>query len=112
MKQPHGRMSTERFFHKKFSKIVTLVQKKKNHYPPRWIFMTHTLFPHTIPWGYYNFPRGTNNIQFFDIISTSGKIVDLMKDLKYEHQSTFPCKGGSNLILGTGTENQIFILRT
>ena len=35
-----------------------------------------------------------------------------MKDLKYEHQSTFPLWGGSNLILGTGTENQIFILRT
>ena len=35
-----------------------------------------------------------------------------MKDLKYKHQSTFPCGGGSNLILGTGTENQIFILRT
>ena len=24
----------------------------------------------------------------------------------------FPCGGGSELILGTGTENQIFILRT
>ena len=24
----------------------------------------------------------------------------------------FPCGGGSNLILGTGTENYIFILRT
>ena len=24
----------------------------------------------------------------------------------------FPCGGGSNLILGTGTENQIFILIT
>ena len=24
----------------------------------------------------------------------------------------FPCEGGSNLILGTGTENQMFILRT
>ena len=35
-----------------------------------------------------------------------------MKDLKYEHQSTFPCGEGSNLILGIGTENHIFILRT
>ena len=35
-----------------------------------------------------------------------------MKDLKYEHQSMFPLWGGSNLILGTGMENQIFILRT
>ena len=35
-----------------------------------------------------------------------------MKDLKYDHQSIFPCGGGSNLILGTGMENQIFILGT
>ena len=27
-------------------------------------------------------------------------------------KALFPCRGGSNLILGTGTENQIFILRT
>ena len=40
------------------------------------------------------------------------KIVDLMKDLKYEHQNTSPCGGGSNLILGTGKESHIFILRT
>ena len=34
------------------------------------------------------------------------KFVDLMKDLKYEHQAFFPCGGGgSNLILGTGSEN-------
>ena len=25
-------------------------------------------------------------------------------------KALFPCEGGSNLILGTGTENQIFIL--
>ena len=30
-----------------------------------------------------------------------------MKALKYEYQSIFPCGGESNLILGTGTENQI-----
>ena len=38
--------------------------------------------------------------------------IDLMKDPKYEHQSTFSLWGGSNLILGTCTENHIFILRT
>ena len=27
-------------------------------------------------------------------------------------KALFPCRGVSNLILGTGTENQIFILRT
>ena len=40
------------------------------------------------------------------------KIVNLMKDLKYEYQSIFSLWGESNLILGTGTENQIFILIT
>ena len=35
-----------------------------------------------------------------------------MKDLKYEHQSNFPCGGESNLILGIGREDQIFFLRT
>ena len=27
-------------------------------------------------------------------------------------KAPFPCGGGSNITLGTGTENQIFILRT
>ena len=36
------------------------------------------------------------------------KFIDLMKDLKYEHQNIFPCGEGSNLILGTGSENQMF----
>ena len=40
------------------------------------------------------------------------KFADLMKDLKYEHQNIFSLWGGSNLISGTGTENQIFFLRT
>ena len=52
------------------------------------------MVPHTISWGNYNFLRSTNKIQFFDKISTSvKKIVDLMKDLKHEHQSTFPLWG-------------------
>ena len=40
-------------------------------------------------------------------------MVNLIKDLNYEHQSIFPlCGEDSNLILGTGTENLIFFLRT
>ena len=35
-----------------------------------------------------------------------------MKNLKFEHQSIFPLWGRSNLILGTGMENQIYFLRT
>ena len=37
------------------------------------------------------------------------KFIDLIKDLKNMNTKVFfPCVGGSNLILGTGTENQIF----
>ena len=32
-----------------------------------------------------------------------------MKDLKYEHQSTFALRGGSNLILGTSREKTFFL---
>ena len=53
--------------------------------------------------GYYNFPRSTNKIKSFDEILTSEKIICF---------AFFCCGGGSNLILGTGMENQIFILRT
>ena len=35
-----------------------------------------------------------------------------MKDLKYEHQSIFPCGEGSNLILRTGRKNQTIIFNT
>ena len=50
--------------------------------------------PHTISQGNFNFPRSTNKIPYFDEISTSRrKIVNLMKDLKYEHQSIFPLWG-------------------
>ena len=38
--------------------------------------------PYTIPQGYYNFPRSTNKIPFFDKISTSGRICRLNEGLK------------------------------
>ena len=62
------------------------------------------MVPYTIPQGYYNFPRSTNKIQSFDKILTSQK--------KLYFFAFFCCGGGSNLIVGTGMENQIFILRT
>ena len=40
------------------------------------------------------------------------KFINLMKDLKYEHQSISLVGEGQNLILETGSENQIFFLRT
>ena len=56
--------------------------------------------------GYYYFPRSTNKIKIksFDEILTSEK--------NYIFFTFFCCGRGSNLILGTGMENQIVILRT
>ena len=72
---------------------MTLLCKKKS-LPTQMDLYSSYMVPYKIPWGNYNFPRSTNKIQFFNEISTSGKkIVDLMKDLKYEHQSTFPLWG-------------------
>ena len=43
--------------------------------------------------GYYNFPRSTNKIQFLTKFPHLEKIVDLMKALKFEHQSIFAMWG-------------------
>ena len=53
--------------------------------------------------GYYNFLRSNSKIKSFDEILTSEKIIFFC---------IFPLWVRSNLILGTGMQNQIFILRT
>ena len=53
--------------------------------------------------SYNNFRRSTNKIKSFDKILTSENLYFF---------AFFCCGGESNLILGTGMENQIFILRT
>ena len=85
---------------------------KKNHYPPRWICIAH-IWSHTLfPWKIIILQGVLTKFLFLMKFPHLEKFVNLMKDFKYEHPSTFPCGGGSNLILGMGTENQIFILRT
>ena len=46
---------------------------KKNHYPPRWICMTHIWSPILFPKGIMIFQGVLNKFPFFDKISTSGK---------------------------------------
>ena len=59
------------FFHQILKNCHFGVRKKS--------FLTHMdlydpyMVPYTIIYGYYNFPRSTNKIQFFDEISISGK---------------------------------------
>ena len=67
-------------------------------------------------WSTTLFPRGIiifqgvlTKFNFLTKFPHLEKFANLMKDLKYEHQSIFSLWGGSNLILETGTENQIFV---
>ena len=94
-----------------FSKIVkkmTLWHKKKNHHPPRWISITLIWSPTLFPRGIIIFQGVLTKFNFLMKFPHLEKFANLIKDLKYEHQSIFPCWEGSNLILGIGTENQIF----
>ena len=89
----YSKNSSSNQFFSSNSQKMTLWCKKKS-LPTQMDLYSPLMIPHTIAQGNYNFPRNTNKIQFFDEISTSGKkVVDLMKDLKYEHQSIFPLWG-------------------
>ena len=87
---------------------MTLWHKKENHYPPRWICITYirslTLFPR----GIIIFQGVLTKFKFLMKFPHVEKSTDLMKNLRYEHQSIFPFGGGSNLILGTGSDAKYF----
>ena len=63
---------------------------KKNHYPPRWICIACTKAPTLFPRGIIIFQGVLTKLNFLMKFPHLEKIVNLMKDLKYEHQSTFP----------------------
>ena len=62
--------------------------------------------PHTISRGIIFFQGVLTKLEFWTKCPVPKKFVNLMNDLKYEHQSIFPCEGGSNLILGIYRKNQ------
>ena len=74
--------------------------------------MTHIWFPTLFPKAIIIFKEVLTKFNFSMKFPHLEKIVDLMKGLKYEHQSTFPLWERIKFNLGTSTENQIFILRT
>ena len=74
--------------------------------------MSHEKAPILFPRGIIIFQGVLTKFNFSTKFPHLEIIVYLMKDLKCEHQSTFPLWWRVKLILGTGTENQIFILRT
>ena len=91
---------------------MTLWHKKKNHCPLRWISITHIWSPTLFCRGIIIFQGVLTKLNFSMKFPHLEKFVDLIKDLKYEHQSSFSLWGEPNLILGIGTENQILFLRT
>ena len=77
-----------KFFHQ-ILKNCHFHVKKKNHYPPRWICMTHIKAPTLFPRGIIIFQAVLTKFNFSTKFPHLEKIVDLMKDLKYEHQSIY-----------------------
>ena len=81
---------------------------KKRSLPTQMDLYNPYMVPHTIPQGNYNFQMSTNKIKISMKFPHLEKLIYLMKDLKYEHQSIFPFWGRVKLIFGTGRKNQIF----
>ena len=59
---------------------------KKNHYSLRWICITHIWFPRVFHKGIIIFQGVLTKLNFLNNFQHLENIVDLMKDLKYEHQ--------------------------
>ena len=72
-----------KFFHQILKNFHFSV--KKSHYPPRWICRTHLWFPTLFPRGIIIFQAVLTKLHFLMKFPHLEKIVDLMKDLKYEH---------------------------
>ena len=66
---------------------------KKNHYPPRWICMIHIWSPTLYLGAIIIFQGVQTKFHFLMKFPHLEKFVDLMKNLKYEHQGTFPLWG-------------------
>ena len=80
--------ATIKFFHQILKNCHFGV--KKYHYPPRWICMTHIWFPTVFPRGIIIFQGVLTKYNFLMKFPHLEKIVNLMKDLKYEHQRILP----------------------
>ena len=74
---------------------------KQNHFSPRCICITHIGGPPTIfPRGIIIFQGVLTKLNIETKFPVLEKFVDLMKDLKYEHQSIFPLCGRVKLNFG------------
>ena len=88
---------------------MTLWHKKQNHYPPRWICITHISYPTLFPRGISIFQGILAKFNFLTKFPHLEKFINLMKNLKYKHQSIFPLWGRVKLNLRDRKENQTII---
>ena len=72
---------------------MTLWHKKKHHYPPRWISITLIWSPTLFPRGIIIFQGVLTKFNFSMKFPHLEKFANLIKDLKYEHQSIFSLWG-------------------
>ena len=63
-------------------KLSLWCKKKKNHYLPMWICMTHIWSPTLFPRAIIIFQGVQTKFRFLDKISTSGRICRLIEGLK------------------------------
>ena len=75
------------------SQKLSLWCKKKNHFSPIWICMTHIWSPTLFPRGIMTFQGVLTKFNFLMKFPYLEKIVDFMKYLKYKHQRIFPMWG-------------------
>ena len=85
-------------FSSNFPKLL-LWCKNKNHYPLRWICITHIWFPRVIHKGIIIFQGVLTKLIFLNNFQHLENIVNLMKYLKHEHLSTFHLWGRVKLNL-------------
>ena len=81
--------ATVKFFHQIVEKLYFCI-KKKNHYPPRWISITFIWSPTLFPRGIIILKGVVTKFHFSTNFPHLEKFTDLIKDLKYVHQSIFP----------------------
>ena len=84
--------ATVNFFHQIVRKMILWC--KNNHYPPKWICITHIWSPTLFPRAILIFQGVLTKFNFLMKFPHLKKYyIDLVKDPKYEHQSTFALCG-------------------
>ena len=95
-------------FSPNFQKL-SLWCKKKNHYPSRWICMTHIWFPTLFPRGIIIFQGVLTKLPFLTKFPHLEKLSIQWRTWNMNTKALFPCGGGWHLILGIDIDRKLNI---